>query len=100
MAAHGATHLTLVQIDPTAAIAPRADLAGPLLSGDVPDRSLVPWGSTDWTNHRNVTQMLEMLSARGEVAIAGRSGRQRLWPTGSDSASGEWVRRYLRSGTL
>jgi uncharacterized protein YcaQ len=28
---------------------------------------------------RNVTQMLEFLNARGEVAIAGRVGRQRLW---------------------
>jgi uncharacterized protein len=52
---------------------------GPLLSRDVPDTSQVPWGSTGWTNNRNVTQMLELLSARGEVAIAGRVGRQRLW---------------------
>jgi uncharacterized protein len=53
--------------------------AGPLLSRDLPDTSQVPWGSTGWTNNRNVTQMLELLSARGEVAIAGRIGRQRLW---------------------
>jgi len=53
--------------------------AGPLLSRDVPDTSQVPWSSTGWTNNRNVTQMLEMLSVRGEVAIAGRVGRQRLW---------------------
>jgi uncharacterized protein len=53
--------------------------AGPLLSRDIPDTSQVPWGSTGWTNNRNVTQMLELLSARGEVAIAGRTGRQRVW---------------------
>jgi uncharacterized protein YcaQ len=53
--------------------------AGPLLSRDVPDTSRVPWGSTGWTNDRNVTQMLELLSARGQVAIAGRVGRQRVW---------------------
>jgi uncharacterized protein YcaQ len=53
--------------------------AGPLLSRDVPDTAQVPWGSTGWTNNRNVTQMLEFLSVRGQVAIAGRSGRQRLW---------------------
>ncbi|WP_319461922.1 DNA glycosylase AlkZ-like family protein [Micromonospora sp. RTP1Z1] len=53
--------------------------SGPLLSRDVPDSSVVPWPSTGWTNNRNVTQMLEFLSARGEVAIAGRVGRQRLW---------------------
>lgn len=53
--------------------------SGPLLSRDVPDRSEVPWPSTGWTNNRNVTQMLEFLAARGEIAIAGRVGRQRLW---------------------
>ena len=53
--------------------------SGPLLSRDIPDRSEVPWPSTGWTNSRNVTQMLEFLVARGEVAISGRSGRQRLW---------------------
>jgi hypothetical protein len=39
----------------------------------------VPWASTGWTNDRNVTQMLELLQARGQVAIAGRIGRERLW---------------------
>ena len=53
--------------------------AGPLLSRDLPDTAEVPWGSTGWTNNRNVTQMLELLSARGEVAVAGRVKRQRLW---------------------
>jgi uncharacterized protein len=52
---------------------------GPLLSRDVPDTSQVPWPSTGWTNNRNVTQMLEILAARGEVAIAGRRGKQRVW---------------------
>lgn len=40
---------------------------------------MVAWPSTGWTNNRNVTQMLEFLMMRGEVAIAGRRGRQRLW---------------------
>ncbi|MER5335766.1 crosslink repair DNA glycosylase YcaQ family protein [Micromonospora sp. NPDC002717] len=53
--------------------------AGPLLSRDIPDTSVVAWPSTGWTNNRNVTQMLEFLVMRGEVAIAGRRGRQRLW---------------------
>jgi len=39
---------------------------GPLLSRDVPDTCQVPWGSTGWTNNRNVTQMLELLSARAK----------------------------------
>jgi uncharacterized protein YcaQ len=49
------------------------------LSRDIPDTSVVPWESTGWTGNRNVTQMLEFLSARGEVATTRRSGRQRLW---------------------
>jgi uncharacterized protein YcaQ len=53
--------------------------SGPLASRDVPDTSLVPWASTGWTKGRNVTQMLECLMMRGEVAIAGRFGRERLW---------------------
>lgn len=53
--------------------------SGPLLSRDIPDTSVVPWPSTGWTNNRNVTQMLEFLMMRGEIAVAGRRGRQRLW---------------------
>jgi uncharacterized protein len=52
---------------------------GPLLSRDIPDTSVVAWPSSGWTNNRNVTQMLEILNARGDVAIAARRGRQRLW---------------------
>ena len=48
-------------------------------SRDIPDTCVVPWASTGWTNNRNVTQMLEFLMMRGEVAISGRVGRQRLW---------------------
>jgi uncharacterized protein len=53
--------------------------SGPLSSRDIPDTCVVPWASTGWTNNRNVTQMLEFLMMRGEVAIAGRIGRERLW---------------------
>lgn len=55
------------------------DASGPLPSREIPDTSQVPWGSSGWTNDRNVTQMLEILLVRGEVAIAGRRKRQRLW---------------------
>ena len=82
--------------------------AGPLLSRDLPDTSQVPWDSTGWTNNRNVTQMLEFLSARGEVAIAGRVGKQRLWdvadrvyprfePLSADEARRRREGRRLRS---
>ena len=53
--------------------------SGPLSSREIPDTCVVPWASTGWTNNRNVTQMLEFLMMRGEVAIAGRLGRERLW---------------------
>jgi uncharacterized protein YcaQ len=39
----------------------------------------MPWASTGWTNNKNVTKLLEFMSRRGEVAIAGRKGRERLW---------------------
>jgi uncharacterized protein len=53
--------------------------SGPLSSRDIPDTCVVPWASTGWTDNRNVTRMLEFLMVRGEVAIAGRAGRERLW---------------------
>lgn len=52
---------------------------GPLQSRDIPDTCVVPWQSTGWTHNRNVTIMLEILVGRGQVAIAGRVGRQRTW---------------------
>lgn len=55
----------------------RAD--GPLLSEEIPDTAAVPWASTGWTGNRNVTQVLEVLAGRGEAAISGRRGKQRLW---------------------
>ena len=53
--------------------------SGPLPSRDIPDSAEVPWESSGWTHDRNVTQMLDFLASRGEVAVAGRRGRQRLW---------------------
>jgi uncharacterized protein len=53
--------------------------SGPLASRDIPDTCVVPWASTGWSNNRNITMMLELLQGRGEVAIAGRVGRERLW---------------------
>ncbi|WP_223694951.1 DNA glycosylase AlkZ-like family protein [Leifsonia poae] len=53
--------------------------AGPLLSRHIPDTSTIPWVSSGWTHNQNVTRMLEFLVARGEVATAGRIGRQRTF---------------------
>jgi hypothetical protein len=57
----------------------RLGSSGPLPSRDLPDTCKVPWRSTGWTNNRNVTQLLEFMVQRGEVAIAGRRGGERLW---------------------
>jgi uncharacterized protein YcaQ len=52
---------------------------GPLRSRDLEDRAAVSWRSSGWTNGRNVSQMLELLWARGEIALADREGSERLW---------------------
>jgi uncharacterized protein YcaQ len=53
--------------------------AEPLPSREIEDTSLVPWQSTGWTHNRNVGRMLEYLALQGEIAIAGRHGRERLF---------------------
>jgi len=57
----------------------RLGSSAPLRSRDLPDTCTVPWRSTGWTNNRNVTQLLELMVLRGEVAVAGRRGGDRLW---------------------
>jgi uncharacterized protein len=61
----------------------RLGSSGPLGSREFPDTCKVPWRSTGWTNNRNVTQLLEFMVVRGEVAIAGRRGGDRLWDLAS-----------------
>jgi hypothetical protein len=61
----------------------RLDHEGPLTSRELPDTCLVPWTSSGWNNHRNVSMMIEFLEQRGEVAVAGRRGRDRLWDLAS-----------------
>jgi uncharacterized protein len=56
---------------------------GPLPAGDLPDTCVTPWRSSGWNNRRNVTMMLDLLAQRGEVAVAGRDGRGRLWDLAS-----------------
>jgi uncharacterized protein YcaQ len=57
----------------------RLAASGPLQSRELPDLCEKPWESTGWTNNKNVTRLLEFMVARGEVAVAGRKGRERLW---------------------
>jgi uncharacterized protein YcaQ len=55
------------------------DAEGPMLSRDVHATAQVPWRSSGWNVDRNVRMMLECLLGRGEVAIDGHRGTQRLW---------------------
>ncbi len=52
---------------------------GPLPARELPDTCKVAWKSTGWTNNRNVSVLLDFLVRRGEVAMAGWRGRDRLW---------------------
>jgi uncharacterized protein YcaQ len=52
---------------------------GPLRTRDLEDRSADRWRSTGWTNNRNLTQMLDWLSAQGHVAVTARDGAARVW---------------------
>jgi uncharacterized protein len=61
----------------------RLGASGPLPTRDLPDSCKVPWKSTGWTNNRNVTKLLDFMVLRGEVAVAGRSGSDRLWDLAS-----------------
>jgi uncharacterized protein YcaQ len=52
---------------------------GPRRSRQLEDRSVSSWPSGGWNDGRNVSQMLDYMSARGEIAISGREGSERIW---------------------
>jgi uncharacterized protein YcaQ len=64
---------------------------GPRRSRELEDRALFPWPplgvgihglrqrSGGWNDGRSLGQMLEFMSARGEIAISGRDGNERIW---------------------
>jgi uncharacterized protein YcaQ len=52
---------------------------GPLPASALPDTCEVPWRSSGWNDARNVQRLLAQMAGRGEVAVAGREGRERLW---------------------
>jgi uncharacterized protein len=52
---------------------------GPLPARELPDTCTVPWRSSGWNNNRSVMQLLGLMVQRGEVAVSGRDGRDKLW---------------------
>lgn len=61
----------------------RLEASGALTMRELPDTCVKPWASTGWTNNRNVEKLLGFMVQRGEVAVAGRQGRERLWDLAS-----------------
>jgi uncharacterized protein YcaQ len=55
------------------------DRRGPLLSREIETHSSMNLERHDWWGTRKVGLMLEVLAARGEVAVVGRRGKQRVW---------------------
>jgi uncharacterized protein YcaQ len=55
------------------------DRRGPLLARELEDRSVQGRREHRWYGSRYVALMLEMLHERGDVAVAGRNGGQRVW---------------------
>ena len=52
---------------------------GPLLSREIEDHAGLKREQHDWWGARKMGLMLEILAARGEVAVVGRRGKQRVW---------------------
>jgi uncharacterized protein YcaQ len=52
---------------------------GPVVASALPNDPEVPYTSTGWNDDKNANRMLEVLCLRGEVAVAGRQGRIRVW---------------------
>jgi uncharacterized protein YcaQ len=57
----------------------RLKASGALTMRELPDTCAKPWKSTGWTNNRNVEKLLNFMVQRGEVAVAGRQRKERLW---------------------
>ena len=53
---------------------------GPLPSRAFDDSSVkVGWESSGWTHEKNTTRMLDFMSVKMDVVVAGRVGQERLW---------------------
>lgn len=67
---------------------------GPLRSKALEDRTITPWPRGGWTTGRHVSQMLDFLWSQGQVMIAGRSGRTRIWDL-AERCLPDWTPREL-----
>lgn len=52
---------------------------GPRTSRELPDTCEVQWRSSGWNNDRNVIRLLDLMALRGEVAVSGHRGPDKLW---------------------
>jgi uncharacterized protein YcaQ len=52
---------------------------GPLLSSQLQQDLMPPGQGHRWWGDREVRLMLDILAARGEIAVAGRNGKRRVW---------------------
>ncbi len=52
---------------------------GPLPIGSLPDTCVRPWRSSGWNDGKNTRMLLAQLVQRGEVAVAGRENRERIY---------------------
>jgi uncharacterized protein len=52
---------------------------GPLFSRDLEDRSAVQWRTGGWNDGKALGRMLDILWFRGEIAVVGREGNERVW---------------------
>ncbi len=81
---------------------------GPLPAKAFPDTTVVPWRSSGWNDNRNVTMLVQLMEERGDIAVADREGRDRLWdlaervhpdeaPVPAQEARGIRARRWLEA---
>lgn len=52
---------------------------GPLPVPELPDTCVRPWRSSGWNHGRDRVRLLELMVARGEVAVVGREGRDKVY---------------------
>jgi hypothetical protein len=80
---------------------------GPLPISSLPDTCVRPWRSSGWNDGKNTRMLVAQLVQRGEVAVAGRQGQERIYDLAErvypedtvpslDVAEAELDRRRLR----